>query len=72
MAAFDTTRTTYGTASFASRAFAFVADLGLNIQTWNDARVTRNTLADLTDRELADIGLDRGEIEQVARSTMIR
>ncbi|MEH6831257.1 DUF1127 domain-containing protein [Sulfitobacter sp.] len=72
MAAFDTTRTTYGTASFASRAVAFVSDLALNVQAWNDARVTRNALTDLTDRELADIGLSRGEIDGVARSNLIR
>lgn len=72
MAAFDTTRTTYGTASFASRAFAFVADLALNVQAWNDSRITRNALTDLSDRELADIGIVRGEIDSIARSNLIR
>ena len=72
MAAFDTTRTTYGVAIFANRTIAFVADLALNISAWNDARVTRNALSSLTDRELADIGLERGEIESIARSNFIR
>lgn len=72
MAAFDTSRTTYGVASFASRSFAFVADLGHSIAAWNDARITSKALADLTDRELADIGLERGDIESVARSYLIR
>lgn len=35
------------------------------IAAWNDRRVTRNELNDLTDRELADIGLTRYDIEAV-------
>lgn len=72
MSAFDTSRTTYATASGVSRAVAFIADLFINIQAWNDTRITRNALTDLTDRELADIGLVRGEIESIARSNLIR
>lgn len=34
---------------------------------WNDARATRNALSQLSDRELDDIGLCRGDIEQVVR-----
>ena len=34
---------------------------------WNDARITRRELNRLTDRELSDIGLSRGDIERVAR-----
>lgn len=37
------------------------------IAAWNDARITRNALNRLTERELADIGLTRGDIERVAR-----
>ncbi|SPH24598.1 hypothetical protein DEA8626_03649 [Defluviimonas aquaemixtae] len=33
---------------------------------WNDARVTRNALNHLTDRELDDIGLVRGDIDSIA------
>lgn len=36
------------------------------IAVWNDARVTRKALSQLTDRELDDIGLIRGDIEDVA------
>lgn len=72
MATFDTTRTTYGVASFASRTSAFVADLANSITAWNDARITSKALAALSDRELSDIGLERGDIQDVARSTMIR
>ena len=38
-----------------------------NITTWNNARVTRDALHRLTDRELTDIGLSRSDIERVAR-----
>lgn len=37
------------------------------LTAWNDARVTRNSLSTLSDRELDDIGLCRGDIERVAR-----
>lgn len=33
--------------------------------SWNDARMTRKALSKLTDRELDDIGLSRGDIENV-------
>ncbi len=33
-----------------------------SLLTWNDARVTRNALGKLTDRELDDIGLCRSDI----------
>ncbi|MEB3420535.1 DUF1127 domain-containing protein [Salipiger manganoxidans] len=39
--------------------FATIAD-------WNDARLTRKSLEALTDRELDDIGLCRGDIDRIA------
>jgi uncharacterized protein YjiS (DUF1127 family) len=33
---------------------------------WNDVRVTRKSLSTLSDRELSDIGLCRGDIEVIA------
>lgn len=35
------------------------------IAAWNDARATRKALEQLTDRQLEDIGLLRGEIDQI-------
>lgn len=60
MTAIDTTRALphAGTGLFARIAGAF--------QTWNDARVTRKALSALSDRELDDIGLCRGDIERIA------
>ena len=67
MAAFDTTRPTYGSHGLAGRLLAPFAALAHLIMAWNDARVTRNTLSRLTDRELEDIGLTRGDTDPVAQ-----
>lgn len=64
MAAFDTSRPTYAAGQF--RLGSFAASLFGAIISWNDARVTRKALQTLTDRELDDIGLCRGDIETVA------
>ncbi|ANT59941.1 hypothetical protein AYJ57_05885 [Salipiger sp. CCB-MM3] len=37
------------------------------VAEWNDARLTRKSLEALTDRELDDIGLTRGDIAAIAR-----
>ncbi|MFT4013852.1 MAG: DUF1127 domain-containing protein [Paracoccus sp. (in: a-proteobacteria)] len=37
------------------------------IAAWNDARITRRELNALSDHDLTDIGLTRGDIERVAR-----
>jgi uncharacterized protein YjiS (DUF1127 family) len=51
------------------RALGFgLGDLFARLSAWNDRRVTRNELSKLSDRELEDIGLCRGDIEDaVAR-----
>lgn len=72
MATFDTSRTTYGSAGVASRILGFFSAKKASVIAWNDARVTRNALSSLTDRELADIGLSRSDIDSVAQSTLIR
>ncbi|OED50579.1 hypothetical protein AB838_01325 [Rhodobacteraceae bacterium (ex Bugula neritina AB1)] len=66
MAAFDTTRTTYGTTGLFGRFGALLATAAGAFAAWNDARATRNALNILSDRELADIGMCRGDIEGVA------
>lgn len=72
MTVFDTNRTNYDTA----RAFGHIGNMISNVissvSAWNDARVTRKALANLTDRELDDIGLIRGDIEAVIYSQPIR
>lgn len=65
MATIDTNRTaTFGRAS--SKGNFFTAMIAA-VVAWNDARVTRTALNRLTDRELEDIGLCRGDIDAVAR-----
>jgi len=66
MAAFDTTRTAYGAHGLFGRIGAALNTVIATFVTWNDARVTRNALAKLSDRELEDIGLVRGDIDDVA------
>lgn len=66
MAAFDTTRPFTATSGFAGRTSNLFASAFASVAAWNDARVTRNSLSKLTDRELDDIGLVRGDIDVVA------
>ena len=42
------------------------------IVTWNDARMTRKALSTLSARELDDIGLVRGDIDDIAAGRLIR
>lgn len=44
-----------------------LANLVSMLAAWNDARVTRRELGRLSDRELDDIGLCRGDIQRIAR-----
>ena len=65
MATLDTTRpfTTLGTAP---RATSLLSRLVGAVSAWNDARMTRAALSRLSARELDDIGLCRGDIEDIA------
>ena len=67
MAAFDTTRPAASLS--AGGVSRFVTNLVATVAAWNDARVTRKSLNQLTERELNDIGLNRGDIELVATRT---
>lgn len=63
MAFFETTRSDGLTRGGQSSLFTtFLARLA----AWNDARVTRKALIGLSDHELDDIGLCRGDIEDIA------
>lgn len=66
MAVLDTTRATTGSFGLVGRIGAFFASVVNTVVEWNDSRVTRNALNGLTDRELEDIGLCRGDIEVLA------
>ncbi|WP_299358017.1 DUF1127 domain-containing protein [uncultured Paracoccus sp.] len=61
MSAIDTLRAPVG-------AFSGVGlNLAAMVASWRDVRRTRAALNRLSDRELKDIGLTRGDIDQVAR-----
>ncbi|MBP0483803.1 DUF1127 domain-containing protein [Sagittula salina] len=66
MSAFDTTRIPSATGSAARIGSVFASAFGA-LNSWNDARVTRKSLSALSDRELSDIGLCRGDIDTVAK-----
>jgi uncharacterized protein YjiS (DUF1127 family) len=67
MAAVETTRPAPYGAITTYRAINALSNVALALQAWNDARVTRKALSKLSDRELDDIGLCRGDIADIGR-----
>jgi uncharacterized protein YjiS (DUF1127 family) len=65
MAAYETTRSAPFGAIATFRTVQFVLSIVDAFRTWNDARMTRIALDKLSDRELDDIGLCRGDIDQI-------
>lgn len=53
-------------------ATSLITALVAKVAAWNDARVTRNSLSGLSDRELDDLGLVRGDIDDIADGTFRR
>jgi uncharacterized protein YjiS (DUF1127 family) len=49
------------------RAVSTVSNALTALAGWNDARITRKALSKLSNRELDDIGLCRGDIELLGR-----
>lgn len=66
VSALDTPRSRGGYTLSAQISGLFTAAFDA-VANWNDARITRKSLSRLSDRELDDIGLTRGEIDSVAR-----
>ena len=67
MAAVETTRPAPLGAITTYRAINAVTNVFGTFGAWNEARVTRKALNKLSDRELDDIGLCRGDIEFIGR-----
>jgi uncharacterized protein YjiS (DUF1127 family) len=67
MAAVETTRPAPFGAITTYRAINALSNVTLTFRAWNNARVTRKALNKLSDRELDDIGLCRGDIEFFGR-----
>jgi uncharacterized protein YjiS (DUF1127 family) len=65
MAATHTTRPAPFGAIATYRFVQLVDAVYTAVSGWNDARMTRKALGKLTDRELDDIGLCRGDIETI-------
>ena len=63
------TNRSFGTGFSAAR---ILADLVGTVAAWNDARVTRKGLSALSNRELDDLGLVRGDIDDIASGAFIR
>lgn len=51
----------------AGSSIGFGTRLMASLSNWRNTRATRSELNRLTDRELDDIGLCRGDIERIAR-----
>ncbi len=49
----------------------FASHVGSMISAWNDQRRTRNTLSELSNAQLNDLGLSRGDIDRIAGSGRI-
>ncbi len=60
----DTTRTSSATLGTVARA---LNDTLATLTAWKKERATRDALNKLSDRELDDIGLCRGDIDMIAR-----
>ncbi len=67
MAAYQTSAAAPFGAITAYRIVKKVADGIEAVRDWNDRRVTRKALSRLSDRELDDIGLCRGDVEMIGR-----
>jgi uncharacterized protein YjiS (DUF1127 family) len=67
MAAYESSRAAPFGAISIFRSVQFVTEFFGTFAAWNDARVTRKALGKLSDRELDDIGLCRGDVDLIGR-----
>jgi len=69
MATFDIYRTNSLTAAKSGLSLNVLSSAVAAVAAWNDQRATRKSLSALTNRELDDIGLVRGDIDMIARTS---
>ncbi len=67
MATYDTSRTAPFGAITVFHMVQSVSNAASTLRAWNSARVTRKALSKLSNRELDDIGLCRGDIDLIGR-----
>ncbi len=72
MAAFEHTRTQSAGRAFGTALVSFYFSALAGVVSWNNARITRKSLNKLSLRELDDLGLIPGDIEDIARGTFRR
>jgi len=63
MAFLDSIRVTAHEHRSGARLRTLASQLADTLVVWNNARITRKQLSHLSDRDLEDIGLSRGDIE---------
>lgn len=63
MASFDINRPLADGHLFGVRLTNVFSRISASLADWNDARKTRNALSKLSDHELNDLGLHRGDID---------
>ena len=66
MAFLDISHTTTFTTS-SNIILKFIISMFDKLIKWNDSRITRNALSQLSERELNDIGLVPGDIDRISR-----
>jgi len=66
MAFLDISHTTTFTTS-SNIILKFIISVFDKLIKWNDSRITRNALSQLSERELNDIGLVPGDIDKISR-----
>ena len=67
MASYETSHVAPMGAITVFRLVQSLAQTAETLKAWNSARITRKSLNRLTNRELDDIGLCRGDIELIGR-----
>ena len=60
------------TPATAGRLGRAVDNLIASVADWREARINRRALAKLSDRELADIGLQRSDLDTMTRRALKR
>ena len=69
MALLDFTRAPSRSVPGVDRIVSFVTDQIASFIAWNDMRRTRDALSQLSDHELHDIGLHRGDLDAFGPNT---
>ena len=67
MSTFETSKSAPMGAVTVFRMVQLLSGSAAAFQTWNSGRVTRKALSKLSNRELDDIGLCRGDIDMIGR-----